>query len=351
MHISRYLALVKASEEQLGVAFGVVRERHAQEAEVAAGLRTMTRATAARLGELENVIRRYGRAQTPPEPERLRATLFQGPGGGRPRRLEDLRDLALLAGHAHRAWASLGQAAKGLRDRQLDALCERSAEELGRLLGWIQEGERESALVVPAERSSELRPAPPRAMPGALLEAAWAPAAAAILLGVIGIVGMALGRPWLLPSLGPTAFVVAEMPAHPSARFYNIVVGHVVALLVGCLSVAALDAWGAPIVMSEHVLTVSRLGTGLLASAVTLLVLLAVQASHPPAAATALLVALGTINQLPQALDLVMGAVVLAIVGVAARRIRLGRPLATRVESVTPFARERAGGGPGDRSS
>ena len=56
------------------------------------------------------------------------------------------------------------------------------------------------------------------------------------LILVVGAIGWAAGWPFLFTSLGPTAFELVEKPKSPSAKFYNVVVGHFVALAAGFLS-------------------------------------------------------------------------------------------------------------------
>ena len=83
----------------------------------------------------------------------------------------------------------------------------------------------------------------------------WAPLTGALLIFLVGVIGLAARRPWLFASLGPTAYLHAENPEHRSSHFYNTVVGHGVALGAGFLAVWILNAWSAPNVMATGHLT------------------------------------------------------------------------------------------------
>lgn len=161
--------------------------------------------------------------------------------------------------------------------------------------------------------------------PAFVPDAVWAPLAAGVLMLIVGALGLLAGRPWLFPSLGPTAFLQAETPERTSARFYNAVAGHLIGLGAGFLAVALLNAWQSPSVLTDHQLTGLRVWATVIAIALTLLVMLPLKASHPPAAATTLLVALGSLKTGADALNLIIGVLILAAVGELLRQVRLGK--------------------------
>ena len=72
----------------------------------------------------------------------------------------------------------------------------------------------------------------------------WAPGAAAILSATIGAAGMLAGVPCLFPSLGPSIFLQVHKPDLPSARPWNLLVGH--ALGIGAAAVGVLLTGRAP---------------------------------------------------------------------------------------------------------
>ena len=75
--------------------------------------------------------------------------------------------------------------------------------------------------------------------------------------------------------------------------------------------------------LTDHQLTLSRALAAAFALILTLLGCLAVKASHPPAGATALLVALGSLSSAAAALSLAVGAVLIGLIGEILRRLRL----------------------------
>jgi CBS-domain-containing membrane protein len=125
----------------------------------------------------------------------------------------------------------------------------------------------------------------------------------------VGVLALLTGQPWLLPSLGPTAYLLAEMPAHPSTRPYNIIAGHVLGLAAGFVAVWVTGG--------------SQVGAAVLALGLTLLATLVLQAPHPAAGATTLLVALGALSTPLDALLVVMGATIVAVMGIGLRGLRL----------------------------
>ena len=161
---------------------------------------------------------------------------------------------------------------------------------------------------------------------GTLRDSVWAPIATGVLAVVLGVAALAVGRPLLFPSLGPTMYLQAEEPFHPTARFYNTVVGHFLGFVVASLLVLWLGATQYPSVFETHGPSPVRVIVAIVALIVTLLLAILLRASHPPAAATALLVALGGFNPtLGDAATFAAGVLLTALVGEGLRRVRLAQ--------------------------
>lgn len=154
-------------------------------------------------------------------------------------------------------------------------------------------------------------------------EAVWGPLVVGALLAAVGLIGLAAGQPWLFPSLGPTAYLVAEEPGKPSSRFYNTVVGHLVGFAAGVAAVLLLGASAAPSVLADKELAAVRVGAAALSGVLTMLGLSLLRASHPPAAATMLLVALGGFEPTWRDFGIVAaGVLIVAALGEGARLLR-----------------------------
>ena len=150
-----------------------------------------------------------------------------------------------------------------------------------------------------------------------------APASEALLLGAAAIFGWLIAQPLLFTSLGPTAYEIVEKPELPSARPYNVIVGHVVGMLTGFLAVYIVGAAAAPPVSPAHGLAFVRIWAAVLAGALTALFLLLLRAGQPAALATTLLVALGQMQTFRAALEIVGGVLLIAAIGEPIRSLRL----------------------------
>lgn len=152
----------------------------------------------------------------------------------------------------------------------------------------------------------------------------WAPTVAGLSILVVGAFGLAVYEPLIFPSLGPTAFLQAELPQLPSSRLYNTIVGHLLGMGSGLLVVMLLGASTAPSVLATGDLTPIRLWASVLSIFLTLLAGLVFKASHPPAAATTLLFALGGFQPtLHETLIVTMGVLIVAVVGEVLRQLRV----------------------------
>lgn len=140
----------------------------------------------------------------------------------------------------------------------------------------------------------------------------------AALLVVVGGIGLVLNLPLLFTSLGPTAYEQIEKPKEQSARPYNIIVGHLVALMSGFIALFLLRALHAP-VASGH-LTGGRVLAGGLGCFLTALLNLLLKASQPAAFSTALLVTLGSYESPRAALAIVIAVLLLTAIGEPLRR-------------------------------
>jgi hypothetical protein len=329
LQVAKYLGLARSTEEQLLNALVLVSERHERNYDVAQGATTLATWSREHLEWLPPLAEHYG-AIPSEQPEMLRAALLGGTRPGLVGELADLTDLAILAQQAEMAWEILRQGARELRDEALVELASRAHAHSVRQIAWIRteiDHLAPDALSVPLDVGGQAAISLPKRLDAiaAIPDSVWAPATGALILLVVGALGVVAGRPWLVPSLGPSAVLVAMMPAHPSARAWNTLVGHAGGLLAGFVAVALVGAANDPVVLATGALTPPRVAAAVIAIALTLAIGIFLRASHPPAAATTLLVALGSVATLDLSLALMAGVAIVALSGEAVRRLRLER--------------------------
>ena len=156
-----------------------------------------------------------------------------------------------------------------------------------------------------------------------LPEDRWAPLWECGLLLVIGAGAWAAREPWLFTSLGPTAYEQVEKSNSPSARTYNILVGHYVALGAGLISLHLIGAWNSPTITGTSSVSLQRLLASVLAAAITTFVNLALRSGQPAALATALLVTSGAYQDIRGTESILIGVAMVAVLGEPVRRARL----------------------------
>lgn len=161
-----------------------------------------------------------------------------------------------------------------------------------------------------------------------MLAARLSRAARVALAGGIAVAALAAlahqtGRPWVFPSLGPTAFLLFAAPGAPTHAPRRVLLGHALALAAGYGALALCGLLAAPAV---HVGGVEgpRIAAAALALAATSGAMIALDAEHPPAGATTLIVALGFLTAPPDlALALLAVALLLVLAAGLGRALRL----------------------------
>lgn len=153
------------------------------------------------------------------------------------------------------------------------------------------------------------------------VDAFWATLGEGSLILVMAAIAWAAQQPLIFASLGPTAYELVEQPRLRSARTYNVIVGHFVGLGSGFLALYIFHAWSAPSFSSG--LTAPRVFAAVVAATVTTLLNLILRASQPAALATTLLVSLGAMQTRRDAIAIIAGVLIVALIGEPIRRFRL----------------------------
>jgi hypothetical protein len=327
--VARVLGNVRGSEEQLRDALVLISERHERDYDISRTAGVLAGWPALHLRWLDPLLERYGRVPSE-RAEQLRGALFAGTRIGGMGALDDLRDVSILAEEGETSWTILFQAAKELHDEELLRVSSDAREHMKRTLRWLRTAIDHVApetLAVAADARREAAASLPKAPDRVanIPDWIWGPVGSAATLAVVAASSLLTGTPLLFPSLGPTAALVATQPASPTSRLWNILVGHLGGIAAGFLALLAFGALHAPTLFRDQVLDPGRAWASVLALALTILLGIAMRASHPPAAATTLLVTLGGIQRTDQVIALAMGVVLVGLVGEALRRLRLER--------------------------
>lgn len=149
-----------------------------------------------------------------------------------------------------------------------------------------------------------------------------APLGEGALLLVVAAIGWATRQPLVFASLGPTIYEMVEQPEQKSAKTYNVIVGHFVAIAAGYFSLWALHAWNSPKVASAGFVSSPRMWAAVLAVVITTLCTLLLRASQPASLSTTLLISLGVMQTARDAGAIAAGVIIIAIIGEPVRVIR-----------------------------
>ena len=318
-----------APRSSLRDALVLISERHERDYDISGTSGLLAGWSSLHLEWLEPLLERYGRVPSE-RAEQLRSALFAGTRIGGMGALDDLRDVSILAEECETSWTILFQGGKELHDEELLRVASDAREHAKRTLRWLRTAidhvapeTLAVAFDAPREAAASLPKAPDRV--SNIPDWVWGPLAGAATLAVAAVSSLLAGTSLLFPSLGPTAALVATQPAAPASRLWNVLVGHLGGIVAGFVSLAVFGALQAPALFREQVLDPGRAWASVLAVGLTILAGILLRASHPPAAATTLLVTLGAIQRTDQVAALAMGVVLVGVVGELIRRVRMER--------------------------
>jgi len=133
-----------------------------------------------------------------------------------------------------------------------------------------------------------------------------------ITIGLLALLALLTGSPFVFPSLGPTAYLFFFSPLAEASSPRNTILGHAIGLICGYAAFALTVVSSPPFGMHPGVHGPRVLAAALSLSATGALMAL-FRVSHPPAGATTLIVSLGIISQ-PKELVIIEVAVILLTV-------------------------------------
>ncbi len=133
-----------------------------------------------------------------------------------------------------------------------------------------------------------------------------------ITIGLLALLALLTGSPFVFPSLGPTAYLFFFSPMAEASSPRNTILGHAIGLICGYAAFALAVASSPPFGVHPGVHAARVLAAALSLSATGAFMAL-LRVSHPPAGATTLIVSLGIISQ-PRELVIIEVAVILLTV-------------------------------------
>ena len=137
MLLAVYLTALARCERSLGDGLSAVAKQHADEPEIAGTAPLLAQWSYANAARVRDALARFGK-NPPRDPKLLASALFGGPRKGPAGLLNDLLELAMLAGEAQILWALAGQGARALRDDALLELCETLPGQTDRQKIWLE---------------------------------------------------------------------------------------------------------------------------------------------------------------------------------------------------------------------
>ena len=139
---------------------------------------------------------------------------------------------------------------------------------------------------------------------------------AGFLFTILGFIAWVSGQPFIFPSLGPSAFILAFERRGEFTRTNRVVGSHLIGGLAGLLAYSLL-ATGVTLTATPPGFSLDGLrlvGSGFLSIALTSWGMIATDTNHAPACATTLIVSLGLLSTVLQVAIIVASVVILVAV-------------------------------------
>jgi CBS domain-containing membrane protein len=141
-----------------------------------------------------------------------------------------------------------------------------------------------------------------------------------ITIGLLGLLALLTGSPFVFPSLGPTAYLFFFSPLAQVSSPRNTILGHAIGLICGYAAFALAVASSPPFGINPGVHGARLLAAALSLSATGALMAF-LQISHPPAGATTLIVSLGIISQRKELVIIEVAVILLTVQAFAINRL------------------------------
>ncbi|MEG4596054.1 hypothetical protein QUB00_30210 [Microcoleus sp. F8_C2] len=136
MHVGNYLGILHRSEQDLADAFKTIADHHGDEPDVYNMSKLLASWSEEHVEDIKPLVERYSE-QKSDEPDRLKQSLFEQPRTGSLALVRDLHDLWLLANEIHLCYIILLQAARALRDLEMEKICQQFDRQTERQILWL----------------------------------------------------------------------------------------------------------------------------------------------------------------------------------------------------------------------
>lgn len=144
VQLAKYLTALQRCEKSLADGLSAVAAQHRDEPEILGTAPLLASWSYEHAGRLDDALAVFG-TKPPRDPKLLLSALFGGPRKGPVGLLDDLLELAMLAGEAQLLWALAGQGARVLRDERLLELCKTLPAQTDRQKIWLETRIKSSA--------------------------------------------------------------------------------------------------------------------------------------------------------------------------------------------------------------
>lgn len=136
MHVGNYLGILHRSEQDLADAFKTIADHHGDEPDVYNMCKLLASWSEEHVKEIKPFVDRYSEEKSD-EPDRLKQSLFEQPRSGSLALVRDLHDLWLLGNEIHLCYIILLQAARALRDLEMEKICQQFDRQTERQILWL----------------------------------------------------------------------------------------------------------------------------------------------------------------------------------------------------------------------
>lgn len=132
------------------------------------------------------------------------------------------------------------------------------------------------------------------------------------LLSTLGTIAFVLQQPFIFPSLGPTAFLLATKPTAEIVSAKNTIFGHLVGAICGYTSLVVFGLANTPAMIVSGI-SIQFILAAVLSIALTSFFMILFSVEHPPAGATTLIISLGILHTISDITVLMFAVILLYI--------------------------------------